>query len=723
MDNIFESLNSKQAEAVRATEGRVRIVAGAGSGKTRVLAHRYAYIVNELGIDPANILCMTFTNKAAQEMKKRIAKLVTTAHVNDFVCTIHGFCVKVLRREIHRIGYPRNFKIIDEEDCKALAKQVMEEMGLDRTEVTTTQFLKSVAFYKAQKDNDYIGNIILGKHIPPPEEISQPERYVQLQLKGFMLDFQDLIAFTIYIFDHFEEAKRYWQNLLNYIMVDEVQDCSKTDWQIIDVLAEGHDNLFIVGDPDQAIYEWRGAKPDYFNQFKADTDIILNQNYRSTPNILDVANSVIKYNQNRIPKDLFTNNPKDKIALYHHAETEKDEGNWICKQILQIVQKGCSYSDIAILYRASYQSREIEQALLRNHVKYTVWGGIRFFERKEIKDALSYLRLVAYQDDDLAFTRVINTPSRKFGKVSLNNLIKLAKLENASLYETLKLHLHQKEFHKEPLIRFVHLIESSRELQSSMKISDLLDHLLQESGLKEELRMDEDEERLENVAELMNAIQHYEKANEHEQISLITYLQDIALYTNADYKNDGDTVRLMTIHQSKGLEFPYVFVCGLTEGIFPSHKSIRERKRSAEEEERRLMYVAITRAEKALFLTDSEGFDYTRKSSRYPSRFITEITEGLIKIDGHIDPSLFLQTKYLADKLCQEMAYAPSTANYNSPSDSSNTADKDILKPGDTVTHKVFGRGTILEYIESKGTYKIDFNSSIKFIRADFFSK
>lgn len=724
MEDIFASLNPKQSEAVRTTEGRVRIIAGAGSGKTRVLAHRYAYIVNELGIDPANILCMTFTNKAAQEMKTRIGKLVATAHVNDFVCTIHGFCVKVLRREIHRLGYPKTFSIIDEEDCKTLAKQVMEEKGLDRTEVTTTQFLKGVAFYKSQKDNDYIGNIILGKDVPSPDSISEPERFVQLQVKGFMLDFQDIIAFTLYIFEHFNDAKRYWQDLLNYIMVDEVQDCSKTDWQIIETLTEGHGNLFIVGDPDQAIYEWRGAKPDYFNQFKADNDIILNQNYRSTPNILDVANSVIRYNQNRIPKNLFTNNPKDKIALYHHSKTEQDEGNWISKQIQRLAKRGCNFSDIAILYRSSYQSREIEQALLRNHIKYTVWGGIRFFERKEIKDAISYLRMVAYQDD-LSFIRVINTPSRKFGKVSLRNLQELAKKEGASLYDTLYKHIKDKDFNKEPIFNFIKLIESCRELQSSIKPSDLLELLLQQSGLKEQLRKDEDEERLENLAELMNAILHYEKANEHEQISLETYLQDIALYTNADYKDDGDTVRLMTIHQSKGLEFPYVFVCGLTEGAFPSHKSIRERKRSAEEEERRLMYVAITRAEKALFLTDSEGFDYTRKTSKLPSRFITEITDGLIKIEGNIDRSLFMKTRFLADKLCQELAYSPSTlCHASADSFFSETTDKGTpLQPVDTVNHKVFGKGVILEYLPSKESFKIDFNGAVRFIRADFFNR
>lgn len=727
MEDIFNGLNDKQAQAVRATEGRVRIVAGAGSGKTRVLAHRYAYLVNEVGIDPANILCMTFTNKAAQEMKSRISKLVASAHVNDFVCTIHGFCVKVLRKEIYRLGYPRTFRIIDEEDSKALAKQVMEEMNLERTEVTTTQFLKNVAYYKSVADNDYIGNIILGNNIPSPDSISDVERFTQLQLKGFMLDFQDLIAFALYIFDHFEDAKHYWQDMLNYIMVDEVQDCSKIDWRVINTLAEKHGNLFIVGDPDQAIYEWRGAKPDSFNKFQADTDIILNQNYRSTPNILNVANSVIKNNINRIPKDLFTKNENQQKTLYYHAQTEKDEGDWIAKQILKLVVEGNKYSDIAILYRASFQSREIEQAMMRYHVKYTVWGGVRFFERKEIKDAISYLRLVAYQDD-LSFMRVVNTPSRKFGKASLAKLQLLANQERETLYNTLKKYLYKKEFNKEPLSNFIQMIEEYRETAPKTKISDLLESLLVDSGLKELLRKDEDEERLENVEELMNAIQHYEKENKDDGCTLDDYLQDVALYTNADYKDDGETVRMMTIHQSKGLEFPYVFVCGLTEGIFPSHKSIRERKRAAEEEERRLMYVAITRAEKMLYLTDSEGFDFTRKSERLPSRFLTEISQKLFKVSGNISRSLFAKTKLLASQLSAELAYYSPTIDGNDTKDQYSQTDENADQkaktpmPGEIVTHRLFGEGTILEYIENQDTFKIDFDGSIRFIRADYFT-
>ena len=396
------------------------------------------------------------------------------------------------------------------------------------------------------------------------------------------------------------------------------------------------------------------------------------------------------------------------------AKSEKDESDWIAKQIATLTKKGCKNSDIAILFRAAFQSREIEQALLRKHIKYVVWGGIRFFERKEIKDALAYLRLVAYQDD-LSFVRVINTPSRKFGKAKLARLQTLAKQEGTSLYATLKKHLRDKEFDKEAFAKFIELIEDCIKAKDNTKTSDMLEYLLQESGLKDLLREDEDEDRLENIQELASSILHYEKVNINEEISLDTYLQDIALYTNADYKDDGDTVKLMTIHQSKGLEFPIVFICGVTEGIFPNHRSIRERKKPALEEERRLMYVAITRAEKAVFLTESEGFDYTHKTSRCPSRFLMEIDRDIIKVDGDIPPEIWQGTFNLVRKLDAEI--------YMDGSMEEDEEEEDALKPGDKVTHKVLGEGTILDYDEERDSFKIDFNGSIRFIRSSFLTK
>ena len=703
MNKVLENLNNKQIEAVEATEGRVRVVAGAGSGKTRVLAHRYAYLVNDLGIDPGNILCMTFTNKAAREMKVRISKLVHRAHVNDLVCTIHGFCVKFLRRDIHRIGYPSNFIITDEEDNKLLAKQVISEFQLDTKNITVKKFLSEVQLYKAL--NPYIETIILPESDLPQEEFQNDyvKRYIQLQQKNFMLDFNDLIYFTIYIMDRHEEPLNYWQQKLNYIMVDEAQDCSASDWDIINHIKGGYDNLFIVGDPDQCIYEWRGAKPDGFLSFPAETDIILNQNYRSTPNILDVANSIISHNVNRIPKDLFTKTEPSKIAIHYHGPSDDEEGNWIATQIEKLSENGMAYCDFAILYRASHLSRKIEQALLRKHIKYAVWGGIRFFERREIKDILAYFRLIAYKDD-LSFKRIINTPSRRFGNVSMTRLQEIATYKNASLYDSLYKNINSGVFNKPSIVDFIRLIEGLTEKSKYIPVSELFDLILTQSGLEEMYRTEADNERLENIAELKQSILEYETANAEDDINLETYLQDIALYTNADYKNDGETVKLMTIHQSKGLEFPVVFVCGLSEGIFPSHRTIRERKKNGEEEERRLMYVAVTRAEKALFLTESEGYNAVTRSDKYPSRFLKEIKDDLLEIKGDLTKEelsqLFEGTQQLIDDI----------ENGVIPTD---------LHIGDKVAHKFFGFGEIIE--ESSSTsYKVRFEKGERFIQSNF---
>ena len=702
-NDILGNLNDRQSEAVETTEGHVRVVAGAGSGKTRVLAHRYAFLVNELGIDPGNILCMTFTNKAAQEMKRRISKLVHRGNVNDFVCTIHGFCVKFLREEIFRIGYPKNFIISDEEDSKMLAKQVMEEfnIGIDKTNVR--KFLDSIRDFKSLDIDYYIDNIIL-----PNSDISISKediriRYIQLQQKNYMLDFNDIIYFTIYIMSHYEDALSSWQQKMNYIMVDEVQDCSTSDWKIINYLEGYYGNLFIVGDPDQCIYEWRGAIPDSFIDFKTDTDIILNQNYRSTPNILDVANSIIDHNQNRIPKDLFTNSPKDKIVLHYHGKSETEEAEWIAKQIENLAKNGFDFSSFAILYRASYISRNIEQALMNKQIKYVIWGGIRFFERREIKDILAYFRLIANKRDDIAFRRIINTPSRKFGKASLAKLQEMAEAENATLYDTLC--KYKKNFDKPSILQFIRIIDEFTELSKHTQVSELFDQVFSKTGLEEMYRTEGDDERLENITELKHSIIEYERINaDEEEINLNTYLQDIALYTNADYKNDGETVKLMTIHQAKGLEFPFVFVCGLSEGIFPSHRTIRERKKRGEEEERRLMYVAVTRAEKGLFLTESEGYNFATHSDKFPSRFLREIKEGLVDIEGDLTKEqlnkLFKGTLELIDELEIEM---------NQP----------VFQIGDKVAHKYFGIGEVIDIV-SETSIKVRFDKGERFLRPNF---
>ena len=669
MEDIFKGLNNRQAEAVKATEGRIRVVAGAGTGKTKALTHRYAYIVNVLGIDPANILCLTFTNKAAAEMRSRISAMVQSGDYNDFVCTLHGFCVKFLRQEIYRLGFPKSFTVLDEEDSKAIAKQTMDEMGIKRTEKTVKQFLEAIGADKAL--NGYIQTYMLpGCKIS--DEMRRTSRlcgYVSRQMKHYALDFDDLMNVTKYILDHFPDACEHWQSMLNYIMVDEAQDCNLDDWDLVERLSAKHRNLFVVGDPDQAIYQWRGARPDLFVQFAADRTIVLDENYRSTPRILDIANCVIANNQNRIPKDLFTRKPEGRAVIHFHGKSEKEEMEWIVTQIRMLLKNGARPNDVAILYRSSHQSRALEQELLNAHLEYAIWGGTRFFERREIKDALAYLHLVSNQDNDLAFERIINVPSRKLGRKFLDAVRALSEAKGISLYSALQIQGDAKA------AGFIGLIEDAKQFAREARVSDLLNRILDRSGYKQMVREDQDEDRLENLDELLSSIRFYESVRTPEESTLADYLQDIALYTNEDHRKDTPTLKLMTIHQAKGLEFPFVFITGLSEGIFPNMRTIREGKKDGEEEERRLMYVAITRAEQALFLTESEGFNISTKTNKYPSRFLAEIKRELVVTEGVVSPELWKGTRNLSHVLDED--FEDERSGYNdSP-----------FQLGDTVTH------------------------------------
>ncbi|MDO4336428.1 MAG: 3'-5' exonuclease [Bacteroidales bacterium] len=690
-------LNEKQIKAMEATEGRVRVVAGAGSGKTRVLTHRFAFLVNELGIAPGNVLCLTFTNKAAQEMKHRIAGMVDRGDVNDLICTIHSFCVKLLRREIYKLGYPKNFVIIDESDAKDLAKEAMREFGIDRKKNTAERLLNDVAAYKGYDPDRYITQYLM-----PGATSDAPDakiRYILMQRKQFALDYDDIIYMATYILTHFADARKYWCEKLNYVMVDEVQDCSGDDWKLIEILASHHENLFVVGDPDQAIYEWRGASPKTFVNFRAETDIILDLNYRSTPDILVVANSIISHNKNRIRKELTALRLNERLPIWHHFKSEKDEAEHIADVIEAGALEGKRFSDSAVLYRSSFLSRRIEQALLKRKIPYTVWGGVRFFERKEIKDIICYLRLTANDHDDMAFTRIVNVPARKFGSVTLDKLKQLAESESDALYPTLKRHIDSPAFGKRQIREFIEIIENAKAIAEGLKVSDLTERLMKTSGLDTMYRTDEEEERLENVAELINAMIEFEDTRfEEGESDLYHYLHEIALYTNTDHQQDKDRVRLMTIHQSKGLEFPDVFIMGLTEGVFPNHRSIRERRIDGEEEERRLMYVAVTRAKDMLYLTESEGYLNDNGALKYPSRFISEIDRELLQIEGNPDPTLLEGTRNMVRQLDSELG----------------GGDQSIMTAGTKVTHRIFGEGVVESYDPVSKSYKIRFGSKVR---------
>ena len=716
----LQELNARQAAAVTTTEGRVRVIAGAGTGKTKALTYRYAYLVNVLGIDPANILCLTFTNKAAAEMRSRIARMVHSGDYNDFVCTIDGFCVKLLRRDIHRIGFPKTFTILDEDDSRAYARACMEELGIKRTEKTVKDFLAQVSAAKAL--DDYITTYMLPGVKWTEGMLSSPVAcYIHRQMKHYALDFDDLERVANYILDHFEDARTWWQEQLNYIMVDEAQDCNADNWQIVEKLAAGHGNLFVVGDPDQAIYEWRGARPERFTQFASSQDVVLDENYRSTPKILDVANSVISHNRNRIPKNLFTRSAEGKAVIHYHGKNETEEMEWVAAQVRLLLEGGAAPGDVAVLYRASYLSRALEQALLDAKIPYTIWGGTRFFERKEVKDALSYLRLVNDTGDDLSFERIVNVPSRKIGKKFLDGLKERAGREGLPLFAVLKACVAEGGAVRTGAEDFVRMIEEACAAVPESTVSDLLNFLLERSGLKRALREDQDEERLENVDELLRSVRFYETSHGEDDVRLSDYLQDIALYTNQDYRKDTPTVKLMTVHQAKGLEFPYVFVIGLSEGVFPSMRTIREYKKNGEEEERRLMYVAVTRAQRALFLTESEGYNVSTKMSKYPSRFLAEIRRDMFVTEGVMPESLWRGTENMRHVLDEERWGSRVEASEGDPFATERAAYFSPFQAGDTVGHDIFGTGTVVGMNKEGSTFQVRFaDGSTRHLRADF---
>ncbi len=695
---ILENLNERQLEAVNSTEGYVRVIAGAGSGKTKALTSRFAFIVKGLGISPSNILCVTFTNKAAQEMKNRVKKIIGNNSDLTYITTYHGFCVRVLREDINKIHYPKSFVIMDVEDQKTLIRQIFSELNLSQKDYTFKRVLK---FISIQKSNmSYLENFMEGKEGETNSVLDQIfQSYLFKQRKNFALDFDDLINFTIYIFDKNKEIIEKWQKRLYYIQVDEAQDSSDKQFGLISLLANYHKNLFIVGDPDQTIYEWRGARPeilvDFDKVFKKSKTIILSQNYRSTPEILNLANQVIKKNKIRVDKDLFTVNPKGVEVVHFHAKNDIEESQWIVSEIKELTKNiDCNLSDFAILYRAHHVSRNIEQSLIKAEIPYIVYGGIRFFERKEIKDVLAYMRLVVLEDD-LSFLRVINYPVRGLGKKYIESLVRKADELKQSLFSTLVSNINERNFNKKDAIEFIELINDFKENEKTLRISDLIKYVLDKTGISNELKTDGDEERVENIQELVNSVIFLEKESE-TKLNLSEYLQEIALYTDKDViEEEKGKINLMTIHTAKGLEYPYVFLSGFSDGILPSAKSIKERRIRAIEEERRLTYVAITRAEKRLYITESEGFNYSTGEQKYPSRFLFDIEENAYVRKGDVNILYFNEAKH--HKAYENFA-----------------AVEDIivdlhLQIGDIVTHPIWGLGEIISVNTDKGEYEVDF--------------
>ncbi|MFC0522083.1 ATP-dependent helicase [Pontibacillus salicampi] len=697
--NMLHGLNEMQRLAATTTEGPIRVIAGAGSGKTKALTSRYAYLVNALGIEPSNLLCVTFTNKAAQEMKRRVKKIIGGERDTGYITTYHGFCVRVLREEIHHLFYPKNFLILDTEDQKTILREIYEELQLKINDSKFNRILKKIGELKM--DTGYVYSLIDRNQPIKPEDTEDQDRkillmYLKKQKRVYGLDFDDLMNFTFALFKEYPKVLARWQERLHYIQVDEFQDSSSRQFELIRLLGEKHGNVFVVGDPDQTIYEWRGADPAYIvhleRWYPNCQTIFLNQNYRSTPEILAVGNSLIQNNALRVEKQMFTEAPSGVKVIHYHGKQEQEEAKWIVGQIKDLVkQQGASLNDIAILYRANYLSRFMEQELINDNLEYSIFGGFKFFERKEIKDALAHLKLMAFEDD-LSFMRIVNTPKRQIGKKRIELLRQWAEESGETLYTTLKNNLDHDQFIRTEALEFVNAIEALKVKKEEVSVSDLLQDVLQATGYEAHIREDGDQDRLDNVMELQRSLVQYEQAY-GEDVSLEYYLQMLTLYTENDREDEKESIKMMTIHTAKGLEYPYVFLIGLTESILPNERSLRDRKEYALEEERRLAYVAITRAEKELYLTESEGFT-GRGQKKYPSRFIFELEDGLYKRVGVIDRDLEEEAKEVI-RMNRKLQQAPQKeASY---------------EVGALVKHPVFGEGKIESIEEQKQVYHVHF--------------
>lgn len=724
-NELLENLNESQKKAVTTTEGFVRVIAGAGSGKTRALSTRFAYLVNELGILPENILCVTFTNKSAAEMRARIHNL-TGDNDTGFINTFHGFCVSVLQEESNAVQYPKSFLVLDNSDINQMLQIIYDERNLTLRDMTFSQARDMIEMEKIFNRPDYYKDMItMSLEVLHEKYLSAKNArdiifygYLYQEKKCFALDYNDLLKFTLYIFQSNKEIRKKWQNRLEYIMIDEFQDIDFIQYELMKVLCGYHKNLFVVGDPDQTIYTWRGADGKYLldfdKEFPNTKTIMMMENYRSTPEILDVANSLISKNKMRIKKDLIPmkdllvepieSTDTNRKPLCYFSQNADGEAKWICSEILKQVQNDMqiqnnallqskddektNFADICILYRAHYVTRTIEDELNKQKIPYTIYSGVQFYDRAEIKDALSYLRMICYKDD-LSFLRVCNVPKRNLGERRIEFLKNFAKKNNCSLYSSLLKNQENEIFKGTKANAFIKLVEYYSKNYKNMQISELISKIIDGSGYEKALRTEGSQERLDNLAELKQSIFEYE-VNCGEEATLEHYLSHVALFSNLDTAEKPNKVKLMTVHAAKGLEFKNVFLCGMNEGIFPSRKIKSEAEM---EEERRLCFVAMTRAKEKLFISEREGINLNG-SPLYPSRFILDIKKDLLEFPKNPDEELIKRTeKYIAqnEKAIEEAENAKK------------------LKVGDKINHSVFGNGEILEIDEIKKFFVVKF--------------
>ncbi len=706
MNNMLDKLNERQKEAVLATEGPVLVLAGAGSGKTTVLVNRIAYMISEKHIRPWNILAITFTNKAAREMKDRIERLLGDTAKDMWIGTFHSVCVRILRSCIDLLGYSRDFVIYDTADTKTVMKECLRELDIDEKSFPVRNVLSIIsnakndlmdaATFENVYKSDYRMSIIAKIYY----------RYQTKLRKNNAVDFDDIILNTVKILSENPDVLSKYQDKFQYILVDEYQDTNNSQYLLINLLAQANRNLCVVGDDDQSIYKFRGANIGNILNFEDDYSdvqkITLDQNYRSTQNILDAANSVISNNKGRMGKSLWTSNGDGNKVFVYTGTNEYDEARYIARQIKKHFDEQGSFSDCAILYRTNAQSRVIEEMLMRESVPYKVLSGLRFYDRKEIKDIIAYLRVVYNPNDDVSLARIINEPKRKIGNATLEKARNIAREKETSLYDVISHADDYPEFKTaiKKLLVFSEIIQSLIKLKDTVTIEDLTGRILNDTGYMPALVMEDTTEsktRIENLGEFISVITEFEK-NEETGNTLGEFLENISLVSDIDgYDENEDSAVLMTIHSAKGLEFPIVFLSGLEEGLFPGMRSMESDDDI--EEERRLCYVAITRAKEQLYITKTISRTIHGKTMpTTASRFFKEIPVEYLEDKTTLQPKV---AKVMQD-LGVRNAAAPKkevymTKGFGSSVKSSGSTDYSKFKAGDAVEHRTFGRGEILK--------------------------
>ena len=754
--SIYDTLNEQQREAVYCTDGPLLILAGAGSGKTRVLTHRIAYLIEEKGVNPWNILAITFTNKAAGEMRERVDNLVGFGSESIWVSTFHSTCVRILRRHIDRLGYDTNFTIYDTDDQKTLMKDVCKQVQIDTKVYKERNLLAAISAAKNEmiSAQEYALNAQgdFGK-----EKIAKVYQEYEKQMHANnALDFDDLLVKTVQLFETQPDVLENYQERFRYIMVDEYQDTNTVQFQLVSLLAGKYRNLCVVGDDDQSIYKFRGANIrnilDFEHEFPDAHVIKLEQNYRSTKNILEASNAVIRNNEGRKGKELWTEHEAgDKVHCYT-AMNEHDEAQFVAAQILAGFSAGRGWREHAVLYRMNAQSNQLEQAFKRNGIPYRIIGGIRFFDRAEVKDMMAYLCAVNNPNDDLRLSRIINNPPRGIGATTVERAQAIAQAEGRSLWDVVSHARDWPELQKAAprLSQFAELMAELRKLSGEMELPDFYEELVQRTGyavMLEQKNTVEDRTRLENVHEVLSSIQNYLE-NAVDEPSLAGFLDEIALYTDLDSHDPSeDCVVMMTMHSAKGLEFPVVFVVGVEEGIFPGIRAIGEAEEM--EEERRLCYVALTRAKEKLYMTcASQRMLFGRTNSNRPSRFLGEIPPEYVEKSGRLPyaeraereterPARRPPLRRTFDRgFSMGSAAAPASAGAPAPDWKSPAAGRASagaalpgFKMGDSVQHKAFGRGLITKVtpmggdalveiaFDSVGTKKLMLKSASQYMK------